>query len=193
MNRAAESRFGSRWKNFFTHPSKDGPARGKARKQQRASYARWPLAASVFNTTNHYLISPDINEYDKAICKIFGTRVSVFVPATHPPPSCRHWGWTLMANSWKEGSNKNRRIYGTAYYKIQQTSHAEVSQSAHMRPLTKTNISKTMVWVSHVASTSTKRQSQKISEDKRAIGRRCCRWDNNIKIYLTERVIEKLT
>jgi hypothetical protein len=70
------------------------------------------------------------------------------------------------------------------------TSHSEVSQTVHICQLKKTNISKMMVRVVHVASISTKRQSQKISEDKKAFGRRGCRWDNNIKMDLTERAME---
>jgi hypothetical protein len=36
------------------------------------SYARWPLAASTTNTTNHYLVTSDITEKDKNKCNVIG-------------------------------------------------------------------------------------------------------------------------
>jgi hypothetical protein len=45
---------------FGLHPSKGGLARGKGMEAKyRASYTRWPLAASAVNTTNRYIITSD--------------------------------------------------------------------------------------------------------------------------------------
>jgi len=42
--------------------------------KQGASYARWPLAASAVNKTDHSLIKPETNEKDKIIYSIVGPR-----------------------------------------------------------------------------------------------------------------------
>jgi len=42
--------------------------------KQEASYGTWLLAASAFNTTNHYLITSDNTEKDKSIRHIGGPR-----------------------------------------------------------------------------------------------------------------------
>jgi hypothetical protein len=38
--------------------------------EKRASHARWPLAATSVNTTNHHLITSDSTQKDKNICNI---------------------------------------------------------------------------------------------------------------------------
>jgi hypothetical protein len=54
---------------------KGASAGGKTKgKKQKASYGRWPLAASAFSTTNHYLITSDTTEKDKSIRHIGGPR-----------------------------------------------------------------------------------------------------------------------
>jgi hypothetical protein len=47
---------------------------GNKETQQRASYARWLLAASAVNSTNHYLIVSVSTETDKSICNILWPR-----------------------------------------------------------------------------------------------------------------------
>jgi hypothetical protein len=52
--------------NFFSPLCK-----GKNKEtKQRATYARWLLAASAVDTTNHYIITSDTTEKDKNICNI---------------------------------------------------------------------------------------------------------------------------
>ena len=61
-----QSEFGHRWKNFLRALQQGLTDTGKsAETQQTVSYARWPLPASVVNTTNHYLITSDTTEKDK--------------------------------------------------------------------------------------------------------------------------------
>ena len=66
-SRAADSVFGScqeEWKG-----------KGKSIEMKRtAQYARWPLAANVFNKTSNYKITFDTSKKDKTICNIFGAR-----------------------------------------------------------------------------------------------------------------------
>jgi hypothetical protein len=76
--RAADSVFGPRREYFFRAPQQGPAGEGKSKEtKQRASYARWPLAANTVNTTNRYLIISDATEAtekDKNIGNIVGTR-----------------------------------------------------------------------------------------------------------------------
>jgi hypothetical protein len=81
-------------KKFFSPPPP--PSKGKNKEtKQRASYGRWPLAASAVNMTNHYIITSGTTEKDKNVCNIIG-------PTSGPPAPCnfyrlplplfrRHW------------------------------------------------------------------------------------------------------
>lgn len=59
-----------------------GPGEKDLRKQ-RASYARWQLAASSINTTNHYVITSDTTEKAENICNTVGPRTH-FRTEGHP-------------------------------------------------------------------------------------------------------------
>jgi hypothetical protein len=63
---------------------KGSPKRKKSKEtMQAASYARWPLAASAVNTTNHHLIIFDITDKDKNLCNIVEPRATIRTD----------WGW----------------------------------------------------------------------------------------------------
>jgi hypothetical protein len=74
--------------NFRTPPpppNQGDPARVSAKTKQRASYTRWPLAASCVNTTKHYLVTSNATDNEKNICYIaikYGT-----TPPSRPPGS----------------------------------------------------------------------------------------------------------
>ena len=55
--------------NFFLGPHSKGKS---METKQSTSYARWPLAASVVNTTNHYLITSEPTERQKNLCNTVG-------------------------------------------------------------------------------------------------------------------------
>jgi hypothetical protein len=79
--------FSGTGENIFFGPSQQGrTGEGKSKEtNQRASYARWPLAASTVKRTNHYLIISDVTEKDKNICSIFGPGLG---PLSGPPVIC---------------------------------------------------------------------------------------------------------
>jgi hypothetical protein len=59
VRKAAENGFGPHLNRNFSPPP---PGKGYKGTTQRASFARWPMVASVINTTSHSQITSDTTE-----------------------------------------------------------------------------------------------------------------------------------
>ena len=92
-------------KNFFSGPA----ARTN---KQRATYARWPLAASAVHLTIRYLIASDTKEKDKNVQHIRAPGPTPDRRALTSPPSLRHylqppitfpfWCHNMVTDNWKQ-------------------------------------------------------------------------------------------